>query len=243
MLNKIIISFLLFLIGVEFSSAQRLPLTQNYRKFDRKAIHFGFMLGVNTSDFSTQYHPNMLEKYGMYSITNRSQPGFQLGLISSLKLGTPLIRLRFLPTLSFQERILDYKFYNTDPTSEDEFETYEERIGSTNLDFPLLLKFRTLRYNNFAAYIVAGAQYTIDMQSKEETSQKFSDPFIKLNRDDLQGQIGAGVDFFLPYFKFGMELKMSHGFGNALIQDDTRLSKPIDKLYNRVWWFSLTFEG
>ncbi len=221
--------------------SQRRPVTQNYRKFDRKLIHFGFMLGVNTADFSTRYQPNMLEDYNTYSVSNRSQPGFQLGIISSLKLGTPSIRLRFIPSLSFQERVLDYVYITDDP--ENPFEEDEERVASTNLDFPLLFKFRTLRYNNFAAYVIAGGQYTLDLQSAENTSQSYADPFIKIFRDDFQGQVGAGVDFFLPYFKFGLELKLSHGIKNALIKDNTRLSQPINALYNRIWWFSFTFEG
>ncbi|MGM0479255.1 MAG: porin family protein [Bacteroidota bacterium] len=221
--------------------SQRRPVTQNYRKFDRKLIHFGFMLGVNTADFSTRYEPRMLQKYDVYSINNQSQPGFQLGIISSLKLGTPLIRLRFIPSLSFQERILTYTTLSEDP--DDLFDAEKERVASTNLDFPLLFKFRTERYNNFAAYVIAGGQYTLDLQSQEEKAQKYADPFIKIFRDDYQGQVGAGVDFFLPYFKFGMELKLSHGITNAIIKDNTRLSQPIDALYNRVWWFSFTFEG
>lgn len=241
MVRKFITILIFISISAGIGFAQRIPLTKNYRKFDKKFIHFGFMLGVNTSDFSTQYKPNMLNDFGVYSITNESQPGFQLGIISSMKLGTPLLRLRFIPSLSFQERILNYTFLSEDP--EEEFEEYEERIGSTNLDFPLLLKFRTARYNNFAAYIIGGAQYTLDLQSKEKSSQKYSDPFIKLFRDDFQAQIGAGVDFFLPFFKFGIEIKLSHGFKNALIQDNTRLSDPVNVLYNRVWWISLTFEG
>lgn len=230
---------LFMLCGSTF--AQMKPKPQNYSKFDTKWVHFGFMLGFNTADFTTRYKPDLLQKYNTYSITNKRQPGFQLGLISSLKLGTPLIRLRFLPSLSFQERVLNYTF----PSLEEgkEFDLKEERIGSTNLDFPLLLKFRTLRYNNFSSYIIAGAQYTLDLQSKEKSAQKYSDPFIKIFRDDFQGQIGAGVDFFLAFFKFGIELKLSHGFNNALLQDNTRLSNPIDKLYNRVWWVSFTFEG
>lgn len=221
--------------------AQRSPVTQNYRKFDRKLVHFGFMLGVNTSDFSVQYKPNMLNDYNVYSISNKSQPGFQLGIISSLKLGSPLLRLRFIPSLSFQERVLNYTFLSED--QDKDFDTYEERVGSTNLDFPLLLKFRTARYNNFAAYIIGGAQYTLDLQSKEKSAQKYGDPFIKIYRDDFQAQIGAGADFFLPFFKFGIEIKLSHGIKNALIQDNTRLSNPVNALYNRVWWISLTFEG
>lgn len=236
--------FSIVLIAVMLTSlgwSQRRLVTPNYRKFDRKFIHFGFMLGVNTADFSTRYKQNILENYNTYSVTNRSQPGFQLGIISSMKLGTPAIRLRFIPSLSFQERVLEYTFISDDP--ENQFETDEERVASTNLDFPLLFKFRTLRYNNFAAYIIAGGQYTLDLQSQENKSQSFADPFIKIFRDDFQGQVGAGVDFFLPYFKFGMELKLSHGIKNALIQDDTRFSQPINALYNRIWWFSFTFEG
>jgi len=242
MKNKVFIS-LLFVFVMSFGFAQRNPVTQNYRKFDKKLIHFGFMLGINTADFSTRYKPNMLSEYNVYSIENQSQPGFQLGIISSMKLGTPLIRLRFIPSLSFQERILNYSYFEEDEDGELDLVTEPERIGSTNLDFPLMFKFRTKRYNNFAAYALLGAQYTLDLQTQENAPQKFSDPFIKIKRDDIQGQVGAGFDFFLPYFKFGIELKLSHGLINGFIQDGSRLSKPIDALYNRVWWFSLTFEG
>lgn len=241
-MKKIIFTFIFSCIVLNIAWGQRKPKTENYRKFDRRWVHFGFMLGVNTADFSTRIRPDLLNKYNVYSLTNKSQPGFQLGLIGSVRLGTPLLQLRFIPSISFQERVLNYEFRTKDGT-EIIKEDHEERIGSTNLDFPLLLKFRTLRYNNFAAYIVAGAQYTLDLQSKEESSQKYSDPFLKIKRDDFQGQIGAGVDFFLPFFKFSIELKLSHGFKNTLIHDGTRLSQPIEKLYNRVWWISFTFEG
>ncbi len=238
MKNYSIIFLLAITFGFQCSFAQRSEVTKNYRNFDRKFIQFGFMLGVNTADFSTEYKGNLLTNYDLYSIENISQPGFQLGIISSMKLGHPSIRLRFIPSLSFQERVLDYTYLR-----DGEFSTHEERLGSTNLDFPLLFKFRTLRYNNFASYIITGAQYTLDLQTKEFSSQSPANPFLKIKRDDFQGQIGAGVDFFLPYFKFGMELKLSHGLINALISDKTRLSDPIDRLYNRVWWFSITFEG
>lgn len=239
--QRIVIILGLILMMAHAGFSQRQPKTLNYSKFDNKWVHFGFMLGVNTADFTTYYKPHMLDEFNTYSITNKMQPGFQLGLISAVKLGTPLLRLRFMPSLSFQERVLTYTYYSADPTKE--FDMHEERIGSTNLDFPLLLKFRTMRYNNFSAYILAGAQYTLDLQSKEKSAQKYSDPFIKIFRDDFQAQIGGGVEFFLTFFKFGIELKMSHGFKNALIQDNTPLSNPIDRLYNRVWWLSLTFEG
>lgn len=234
-----VILLAVLIVSTSSAFAQR-QKPQNYRKFDRKLLHFGFMLGGNNGDFTLVPKDNLLQNYGVLHIANASVPGFQLGIISSMKIGHPTFRMRFIPSLSFQERVINYSF--VDPNSDDPIFA-EQRIGSTNLDFPLLFKYRTLRYNNFAAYFIAGPQYTLDLQSKQEASQSFTEPFLKLNKHDFQGQIGAGVDFFLPYFKFGFEIKLSHGLRNALIQDDTRVSSPIDKLYNRIWWFSLTFEG
>ncbi len=173
---------------------------------------------------------------------NNAGPGGQIGIVSTLKVGTPVVRLRFIPTLSFQERIIKYQFEGDTPAQDDDFFN-EERLNSTNLDFPLMFQFRTLRLNNFAAYALLGGQYTLDLQSQQDASQDFLDPFLKIKKHDFQGQIGGGVEFFAPYFKFGMEIKYSHGFRNVLIQDDTFISQPIDRLYNRVWWFSLIFEG
>jgi hypothetical protein len=157
-----------------------------------------------------------------------------------MKLGTPVVRLRFIPTLSFQERALNYTFLDLN-TGKDVF--LEERVNSTNLDFPLMFQFRTLRLNNFASYFLLGAQPSIDLQSQENASQNYNDPFIKIKKFDYQAQLGAGVEFFAPYFKFGIELKYSQGFMNSFIQDNTDSSNPIDRLYNRVWWVSFIFEG
>jgi len=157
-----------------------------------------------------------------------------------MKLGTPVVRLRFLPTLSFQERILNYKSLDSVNFMKG---VAEERVNSTNIDFPLMLQFRTKRYNNFAAYALFGGQYSIDLQSQEKASQNYIDPFVKIKRFDLQGQIGGGIEFFAPFFKVGFEIKYSHGFKSSFVQDLTPVSKPINQLYNKGWWFSIIFEG
>lgn len=216
--------------------------TQNYRRFDERLLHFGFMLGINSSDFTAYPVVDAYEQYGLKSLIANSQPGGQVGIVSTLKLGTPVVRLRFLPSLSFQERVLQYTYEDPDPAATKDI-TGEERVNSTNLDFPLMFQFRTLRYNNFASYVLLGGQYTIDLQSQEKASQNFIDPFIKIKKHDLHGQVGGGVEFFAPYFKFSIELKFSHSFYNTFIQDLTPVSKPIDALYNRVWMLSFIFEG
>jgi hypothetical protein len=212
----------------------------NYRRFDEKTFHFGVMLGANSADFTVFEVPHAYEQFGVVSVSNQSQPGGQVGPLISMNLGTPIVRLRFIPSFSFQERIINYQFVDESYTGS-EFNI--ERVQSSNLDFPLMFQFRTIRLNNFAAYALCGFQYSIDLQSQQDASQMFNDPFIKIKRNDFQGQVGGGIEFFSPYFKFGMELKYSHGVSDVFIQDGTTISKPIEQIYNRVWSFSIIFEG
>lgn len=209
----------------------------NYRKFDDKFFHFGFTLGMNSANIYAVPAEDQSNSPDLIRTAVNGNPGFNLGFIGSLKLGHPTLTLRFVPSLSFQAK--DVFYYYFDKPNEPKKATVE----STILDFPLLLKYKTMRYNNFASYFIGGAQYSLDLQSKEKVPQNPLDPFLKLRRHDFQAQIGAGVDFYLPYFKFGIEIKMSHGIVNALIQDNTALSKPFDSFYNRVVWFCFTFEG
>jgi hypothetical protein len=231
----LIVQFLLIFAG--FGQKYR---QERYKNFDKRLFHFGFMLGINSSDFTVYQKNDAFQTYGLVSLINKSQPGGQLGILASMKLGTPMLRLRLIPTLSFQERVLNY---NSLDSSNFKDGIGEERINSTCLDFPLMLQFRTKRYNNFTAYALIGCQYTMDLQSQEKASQNYIDPFIKIKKNDFQGQIGGGIEFFAPYFKFGLELKYSHGFKSSFIQDWTPVSNPINQLYNKGWWFSIIFEG
>lgn len=237
-MNRFLILFIFLVMGIS-SQAQKFK-QERYKNFDKRTFHFGFMLGFNSSDFTVYQNVNAYEQYGLKLLENDAQPGGQLGILTTMKLGTPVLRLRFIPTLSFQEKLLRYTFEDTLLNTD---QIGEERVNSTNLDFPLMLQFRTKRYNNFTAYALVGGQYSIDLQSQEKASQNYIDPYIKIKRNDLQGQIGGGVEFFAPYFKFGIELKYSHGFINSFIQDNTNIANPINKLYNKVWSLSLIFEG
>jgi hypothetical protein len=55
--------------------------------------------------------------------------------------------------------------------------------------------------------------------------------------------LGAGVDFYLPYFKFGIELKTSFGLTNILVPEHhTMYSDVLDKIKTQVFYINLTFE-
>ena len=236
------ILFSLFLFFVLTAQGQKY-FQQRYKKFDKRFFHFGFMMGGNTGNFSLFAQDSNFLNYGIKSVTAKSTPGGQFGLLTSVKLGTPMFKFRFMPTISFMERVIEFRKINPD-TSKTFDLVEEERINSTNIDFPMILMFRTKRLNNFVAYGLLGAQWSIDLESQEGKAQSFIDPYIKVKKYDWQGQIGGGVEFFAQFFKFAVELKYSHGFRNAFIFEPTNsVAQPIDRLYNKGWWLSLIFEG
>ena len=209
----------------------------NYTQFDRKKFHFGFALGFNAADYRFTINPDSLDQDSIVNMVIRRQPGFNLGIISSYNLNQ-VIHFRFVPSLSFQERLFVYERMNLGVR-----ETEQTRIEATTLDFPLLLKLRTERIGNFAAYALGGFQYSLDLASQQDVQQKFGEPVVKVKRNDWAYQVGGGFDFWLPYFKFGFLLKLSNGITNLAINDGTFFNRPLGSLKSKVWWFCFTFEG
>jgi hypothetical protein len=226
---------ILCLLFVQLSLAQRYG--KNYPSFDRKHLHFGFALGANTSDFRYELNSSTAIKDSITNIVIRKQPGFNLGIISSWDIHET-VHIRFIPSLSFQERLFTYQYWEKGEVS-----TLENRLESTYLDFPLLLKLRTKRINNFAAFALGGMQYSLDLASQEDVDQSLGDPIVKIKKHDWAYQVGGGFDFWLPYFKLGLELKISNGLKNVSIQDNSFFMDPLASLKSKVWWFSITFEG
>jgi hypothetical protein len=53
---------------------------------------------------------------------------------------------------------------------------------------------------------------------------------------------GVGFDFYMKYFKFGVELQMAYGLVNVLDQENTIYTTSIDKLSSKMAWITFTFE-
>lgn len=232
---------LFLLLGTSASNAQGIKgiKVQNMPNFDLHRFHFGFLLSYNTSDFYTRMKPTSVFQDSLLEMQHQKQPGFNLGIVASFNM-TKNLSLRFLPTLSFQDRILQYEFRDPDVGSV----FFQKQVESTYLEFPLLIKLRSDRINNFAAYLIAGGHFGIDMASQKDVNQELDDEVvIKLKKNDYAVEVGGGFDMFLPYFKFGIELKTGIGIPNLLIDDDTRFSRPIESLRSKVWVLTFTFEG
>lgn len=221
------------------AQAQKKIKTQNLQNFDLHPFHFGFLLSYNTADFFVKLKPNAPFTDSLLVLDHVRQPGFNLGIVNSFNM-TPNVSLRFIPTLSFQDRVLNYRFRKSDGT----FIGFDKPVESTWLEFPLLLKLRSDRINNFAVYVITGGKFSIDMASQKDVNNEIDEEVVvKLNKYDYSAEVGGGCDMFLPYFKFGMELKFAVGFPNLLIDDDTRFSTPLESLRSKTWVVTLTFEG
>ena len=227
---------LLLSLGSNDSYAQRSQKPQNLIRYDFQKLHFGFTLGINELNFNIKKNSNTLTNDTLLTLLSNSQNGFNLGIVSNLRIGK-YTDLRFIPTLVFGERHLHYGFIDSNQASDEKI----KRIESTLIDFPVYIKYKSARYNNFRTYVLAGVKYSLDIASQEKINDEGQE-IVKLKRDDLMGEIGFGIDYYLEYFKFSPEIKLSYGILNLLSEDETVYTKSINRLSTNGWMISFTFE-
>lgn len=212
---------------------------RNLAAFDTKQYHFGFALSGNSAGFRVNMTQLDSVSGGLLGIENKPQSGFNLAMIASWNFNK-YFRVRFLPGLSFQDRALIYNFKNDDGS----IDPVTRRTESVYLDFPLAVKLRTERVGNVAAYGLVGAKISKDMQSQEDVNQALLEEYLLiLDSRNSSFDFGAGVDIFLPFFKFSIEGKFELGRRNVLFQDNNAFANPIESLRTRSFILSLCFEG
>lgn len=232
---------ILFLIISLTTSAQRNIGMPNLQKYDKQRFHFGFMIGFNQFDFTMRSKANLAEYDSLLKINTKPPSpltGFNLGIVTSLRLGE-YFDLRFIPGLAFGDRIIIYtvKYYNGEP-----FDTYKN-IESVYLDFPLMVKFKSSRMHNVRAYVIGGVQYSRDLISNaRKQASNPRETYVKIYPDDFQAQAGVGFDFYLTYFKFSAEFKMSFGLNNILKMEENMFATSVTSLKSRIIQISFLFE-
>lgn len=226
----------------------------NLPTYDNSDYHFGFILGINhmlftvkpvegvenikwTSDQSPDVYGDSLYVYDVYSSPT---PGFSVGILSNLRLGR-YSDLRFIPSLSFGERTIKYNILRW-KDGEPLFVEIDKSVTSTVINFPLEVRYKSKRLNNFRAYLLTGAQYTLDLAAQKKSKGVNAETKVKLNKNDVMLTLGTGVEFYTTYFKFGVEAKMSYGLTNLIVNENTIYSGSIDQLKSKMFLLSFTFE-
>lgn len=226
--------FIVFLATMTINADAQIKGTYNYLDFANKPYYFGITLSYNSSDYRVSPSENFILNDSVRTVLSPRGPGFNLGIVGNLKVGQ-YFDFRFLPTLSFADRKLEYSFARGDGMQ-------REQVEAVFIETPFLVRYKSQPYNDIRAFVVAGVKYSFDVASNSRTRQK--DSLLKVAPSDFSVEFGAGVQIFFPYFIFSPELKVSHGLSNILIHDDDLIySSVLDKLFSRTFTLSFHFEG
>jgi len=193
----------------------------NLPYIDQKFIHFGFLLGFNTMDFSVT--PTTSNDIARVSAL---RPGFSVGIIGDLRLNRYL-NLRVTPTLHFGERQLNYSFNNTT--------THRDSLGSVSISsipicLPIYLKYSAERKGNFRPYLLLGGGVSYDLGRNSNSENP-----VLLKPLDFYTEFGVGCDIYFSFFKLAPELKYSIGANNILVPGNQRKGlSDANKKYSNV---------
>ncbi len=187
---------------------------ENRPYVDLRHFHFGVHVGTHLQDIEfLNVGPQMIEQEdGSYvekfisCDQDRWDPGFNVGVLGELRLNT-YFQFRIAPAMYFGTRHITF-LNHTDENVLDEHQELKTAYISTALD----LIFAAPRFNNHRPYFVAGINPMINLSGRDND-------FLKLKRTDLYLEIGAGCDFYLPFFKLRPEFKFMYSLGNKLDMD------------------------
>ncbi|MCF8223762.1 MAG: PorT family protein [Bacteroidales bacterium] len=235
--NKyLVLSLAIFLMFACNSYAQKKkPLNKSW--YDEKTIHFGFSLGFNTMDFRINPDQDYYSADSLYPEVAFLSPGINIQVVIDYH-PADYWDIRFLPGVSFGQRKLNYYVSNT---------VYDDRqtVESSFLEFPLLVKYKGARLNNVRPYLISGLNFRHDLAGRKGFDDD-KEVYLRLHRSDLYFEFGAGMDFYLPYFKLAVELKLSHGLRNVLVRDTApgypEYVNSIESLKSTMWVLAFHFE-
>ena len=207
----------------------------NYLDFQAKQYYFGITLGYNLGDYRIFNSKNFIRNDSFAKIESVGGPGFNLGIVSNLRLGE-FFDLRFLPTLSFAERNIRYSLPSASARPVD------RKISSVLVEMPFHVRYKSAPYHDFRLFVIGGAKYSFDVASDSRSRQAVG--LVKISPTDFQFEYGAGIQFFFPYFIFSPEIKISQGINNVLIYNNRVYQSTIlDKVMSRTFTLSFHFEG
>ena len=202
----------------------------NLENFDRQRVHWGYFLGFSSFDFKTDY------KVPGNDIDVKGQTGFNVGLVGNLRLHE-YIDLRFEPGLYYASRTLTYSGFTNDRDAIRE-------VKATYINFPLLLKFSSLRTGNVRPYLVGGVSTTLNLSSNSKSDDDNYQQRFRVKPWTQNYEIGFGIDLYFEYFKFSPSIRGVFGFNDELIRDnnpDSPWTGNVESMKTRAVLINFTF--
>jgi hypothetical protein len=242
----LLMAFLLLLGGAVNPLAAQLTTDENLSRFDDRALHFGFYLGLNTMDYRfSQYNdvlqnpvfldnPVLEEKSGNYYQGVRSyrvecyplKPGFTVGGVVNFRMNR-VVDFRCTPGMSLGVRQVKFSdnlnnVLNGENTAvaikNDLFPglAVERYMSTPSAYIDFPLGFR-YKGNRFGN--LRPYVYAGGAYRRDLENKRISESVIHLKRNGYYAEVAFGLDTYFPYFRFTGEFKFSYGLNNIIRQD------------------------
>lgn len=234
MIRKCIYLILLLLLPMVSVAQER--KVQNKPYIDYRRLHYGFFVGTHLQDmefanngFVTENGESWFTDIADYS------PGFSVGVLADLRLSTHF-SLRLIPTMHFGQNSIVFREQNSGEIS-------RQQVKTTYISMPLHVKFSAERFNNYRPYLTAGVSPMLNLTVKKQKQ-------LLLKKFDFMVEIGAGCDFYLPFFKLIPELKFAFSLLDILEKERKDLldanymkfTQSVDKVVGKMIVLSFYFE-
>lgn len=218
---------------------------------DNEILHFGFKFQYVAAEYKILKTENWRDEFvvpsgdiklpgGLKGLSSPVSQGFAIGFVSDYRL-TNNTNIRFTPGLVFSGIIADYQ-------PKDSPYSVQDTVPANFVDLPIGIKLKSNRLNNYRAYIIAGAKYSMEITSKnkrDDSGETGYQKSLKSIPNFLWYEAGVGLDIYLEWFKLSPEIKFSQTFKSVLLDKDrleNPYTAPIDKMFLRNLQFSLFFE-
>ena len=167
---------------------------------DQNDISFGFTFQSVSSYFKIDRKPDWRKPYfdpgvnrnitdSLTSISSKNSPGFAVGFIARYRISEHL-EVRTTPCLVFADRGLSYTFATPSQNT-------DRSVQATMVEFPLSVKLKSDRIQDFRAYIMGGVKYSEAIGSKKNIPG--TDPLEQLviNKNSFGSyEVGLGCDIY-----------------------------------------------
>jgi hypothetical protein len=230
--SKIILLGLFFVTG-SLHAQSYLWARKNNPNYDDKKLTYGFLIGLHTTTYQLEYSDKFVtpDFDTLHSVMPDWRPGFSLGFIVNYRLHE-FVDFRLTPEVAFYEHKLRYNF--TDGTS------IEELVETTMVEFPFLLKYKSMRRGNVRMYMIGGIKPGIEASGKKEIENTTTQ--LEVKNLSLNLEAGLGFDLYFPLFKFSPEIRFSKGISDVLDNTENKFGQPLRRLNTNTITVYLLFQ-
>jgi hypothetical protein len=235
-MKKIVVLLLLFSIHAKAQLGKSMftkdPIV-NLENFDKQRVYWGYFLGFSSFDFKTDLKNDPLPGY---NIDVKGHTGFNVGLVGVLRLHE-YVELRLEPGLYYASRTITYEQFTNEQEGVRE-------VKATYIDFPLILKFSSLRTGNVRPYLLGGLSSTLNLSSNAKSKDGNELQKFRVKQWTQNYTVGFGVDLYFEYFKFSPSIRGVFGLKDELIRDanpNSPWTGNIESLKTRAFLINFTF--